>query len=70
MPGLPESPPGDRNAAASYIADLSSSLAVMARENGFNALGYLLELAHMEAQDIVRMGRAGGPAGPPHAPSQ
>jgi hypothetical protein len=42
--------PGDAQAAAAYIAELSASLAALARTHGFDALCYLLEMARDEAR--------------------
>jgi len=35
--------------AAQYIASVAAELAQMARRNGFEALGYILEMAQLEA---------------------
>ena len=45
----------DRAAAVSYIAALSADLAMIARQHGFETLGYILEMAHMEAQNETRI---------------
>jgi hypothetical protein len=39
-----------RFAAADYIADISGDLAAMARAHGLETLGYLLEMAQLEAR--------------------
>lgn len=39
-----------RLAAADYIADLSGSLASLARLHGLETLSYMLEMARLEAQ--------------------
>jgi len=44
---------GDKAAAAAYIAELSSTLAALARGYDIEALGYLLELARLEAETIL-----------------
>lgn len=55
-------------AAAAYIADLAASLAAMARQQKFDALGYLLEMARLEAETLSSTAqprepdRAGGDA--------
>lgn len=36
--------------AAAYIADLTGNLARIARRHGLQTLGYLLEMAHIEAE--------------------
>lgn len=49
--------------AAAYVAALTRELARMAREHRLNMLGYLLDMAQLEAQSI-----AGAAAGPePHS---
>jgi hypothetical protein len=45
---------GDREAAAAYLAELSRDLALIARRHGLDALGYILEMAHLEAQNATR----------------
>jgi hypothetical protein len=42
----------DRTAAAAYIADLTGSLALMARRHGLDTLGYLLDMAKLEAENV------------------
>ena len=44
----------DREAAANYVAELSRELAVLARRHGFAALGYILEMARLEAENATR----------------
>jgi hypothetical protein len=39
----------DRAAAAAYISELCTDLASIARGNGFETLGYLLDMARLEA---------------------
>jgi len=54
MPNLPEfepSDPPDRVAAARYLATLSADLAVMARRHGLATLGFLLDMARLEAEN-------------------
>jgi hypothetical protein len=53
--------PSDSRAreAASYIAELSSELARLAREHGLSGLAYLLDIARLEAE--MNSGRAVGP---------
>jgi len=43
----------DRNGTASYIAAVTAELAEMARSNGFPQLGYILEMAKLEAEMCV-----------------
>jgi len=40
----------DQNGTASYIAAVTAELAEMARNNGFSQLGYILEMAKLEAE--------------------
>lgn len=40
--------------AATYIADLTADLASMARRHGLGTLGYLLDLAKMEAENLAQ----------------
>ena len=44
----------DRTAAANYVADLSAELAVLARQHGLEALGYILDMARLEAENVSR----------------
>jgi hypothetical protein len=46
--------PKDRAAAASYIAALTADLGQIVRQHKLDTLGYLLEMAHMEAQNQTR----------------
>jgi hypothetical protein len=49
----------ERTATAAYIADLSGGLAEMARRHGLSTLGYLLEMAKLEAESVKGLdGRA------------
>ena len=43
-----------RTAAASYIAALVRELAELAREEGLDALGYILDMARIEAENVLR----------------
>ena len=52
-------PESDRLAAAAYIADLSSSLAAIARSYGLGTLGYILDMAREEAENTLRGDGAG-----------
>ena len=45
---------GSRAAVASYVATLSADLAAMARRQGLETLGYLLEMARLEAESANR----------------
>lgn len=48
----PVEDPADDNGIAVYVASMSASLAELARRNGHETLGYLLELACLEAEAI------------------
>jgi hypothetical protein len=52
-------PESDRLAAAAYIADLSASLAAIARSHGLGILGYILDMAREEAENTLRGDGAG-----------
>jgi hypothetical protein len=49
-----QTPPEDREAAAAYVADLAGSLAKLARRHGLDTLGYLLDMARLEAENTTR----------------
>ena len=42
-----------RGAAASYVATFATELAVVARSHGLDTLGYLLEMARLEAETFA-----------------
>jgi hypothetical protein len=44
------SPQSRARAAATYIAELTSDLAKLARDHGFSELAYLLDVARLEAE--------------------
>jgi len=46
--------PGSRAAVASYVATMTADLAAMARRQGLETLGYLLEMARLEAESANR----------------
>ncbi len=46
--------------AALYIASLSTELAEIARRHGLDGLGYILDMARLEADEVVK-GSAPGP---------
>ena len=56
VPDLTEESIG-RSAVASYAASITADLAAMARRSGLETLGYLLEMARLEAESNVRNGR-------------
>jgi len=46
--------PVDRAAAANYVPELSAELAALARQHGLDALGYILDMARLEAENSTR----------------
>jgi hypothetical protein len=54
MTKSPAAPRTDPTAAANYIAKLSGDLADLARLHGFETLGYILEMARLEAANICQ----------------
>lgn len=48
----------DRASAAGYVASLAADLAMIARQHGFDTLGFLLEMAQMEAENEKRLANA------------
>jgi hypothetical protein len=42
--------------AATYIGDMCRDLAGLARQNGLDTLGYLLDIARLEAENAARPG--------------
>jgi hypothetical protein len=53
-PKLAAGGPVDRAAAANYVAELSAELAMLARHHGLDALGYILDMARLEAENNTR----------------
>jgi hypothetical protein len=54
MPHRPDdNVPDEREAAAVYIADLASDLARIARRQGLDTLGYILDMARLEARNAA-----------------
>jgi hypothetical protein len=49
----------DSAAAAAYIAELSSDLAQIARRHGLDALGFILDMARLEAEALSRLQQRG-----------
>ena len=45
---------GDPAAAAAYVAELAGNLALIARRHGLDALGYILDMARLEAENATR----------------
>jgi hypothetical protein len=44
----------DRDQVAAYVAEMTGELALIARRHGFDALGFLLEMARLEAEHVTR----------------
>ncbi len=44
----------DRETAGAYVAALATDLATIARQHGLDALGYILDMARLEAQNVSR----------------
>jgi hypothetical protein len=51
--------PGNRAVVADYVATMSADLASLARRTGFETLGYLLEMARLEAENVTRHRQSG-----------
>jgi hypothetical protein len=58
----PPEPAGDGGPleAASFIAETVQELAAVARRHRLDTLGYLLDMAQLEADELVRAGMVGG----------
>lgn len=50
----------DPHALGVYMATMTASMSRIARQNGFEVLAYLLEIAHLEAETIRRQQQATG----------
>ena len=50
----------NRTVVANYVATMSADLATMARQNGLDTLGYLLEMVRLEAENVTRHKQNGG----------
>jgi hypothetical protein len=59
---------GDKAAAAAYIAELTSTLVVLARGQDIETLAYLLDLARLEAETISHKKAASEPSRPSIGP--
>ena len=46
----------DPASVANYLAAMSADLASIARRHGLGTLGYLLDMARLEAENIMRHG--------------
>ena len=47
----------DGTAAAPFIASMLADLSVLARQNNLDTLGYLLDMARLEAENVSSNGR-------------
>jgi hypothetical protein len=56
MPEPSRVPRHDARGAAGYIAEMTRDLATLARRNGLDTLGYLLDMAVLEAEGIAKSG--------------
>ena len=61
---------GTREQAAEYVAALTAELAGLTRRHRLKSLAYLLDLARLEAENIIQGGEKGEPAEPPKAPAR
>ncbi len=53
--------PSEPAAVASYVAAMSAELSMLAHRHGFEALGFLLEMARLEAESAAhRLNGSGG----------
>ena len=49
-----EQPAGTRVGAAAYVAAMTADLAAMARRHNLETLGYLLDMARLEAENTAQ----------------
>ena len=49
---------GGSQEAARYLVEAVAELALIARRHRLDILGYLLDMAHLEAEEIVRRGKS------------
>ena len=56
MPAMAQPLPerDERTAAASYVATLTADLASIAKTHGLDTLGYILDMARLEAENVAR----------------
>ena len=52
--GQSEPPEGEQAAAAAYVAALSADLATLGRRHKLDTLGYLLDMARLEAEGTAQ----------------
>ena len=51
----------DQSEAAAYMSDMAASLATMARRHGLGTLGYLFDMARMEAESAAKADESDSP---------
>jgi hypothetical protein len=49
-----DAPESEETPEAQYIASLTQELAEIARRNGLEMLGYILEMARLEADQLIK----------------
>jgi hypothetical protein len=52
-----QSRPIQQDDVANYVATLTADLASIARQNGLDTLGYILDMARLEAENSIRQRR-------------
>jgi hypothetical protein len=52
-------PLGDREHAAAYVASLTGELASLVRRHRLDTLSYILDLARLEAEEVVQEAQSG-----------
>jgi hypothetical protein len=62
-------PNGDQAAAAAYVAALVADLAGIARRHKLDTLGFLLDMAGLEAEEVTRGAASSRPSGEGHQPA-
>jgi hypothetical protein len=50
-------PRHEPTSAATYVGDMCRDLAALARQNGLDTLGYLLDIARLEAENAAGLKR-------------
>ena len=50
----------DRDQVAAYVAELTNELAEVSRRHGLDVLGYLLDMARLEAENVVHRPKSTG----------
>jgi hypothetical protein len=60
--GAPNGGAANGTAAADLIGSMAAELAQLARHHGFDALGYLLDMARLEADNLTRAAKGLGGA--------